>query len=229
MTHFLYGHGVQNKLIYFSKILTSFIQTWNLCTKCKLKRECNFLWPKSIPYSQALRISRICLSQNNFSAHIPNLKDWFLARYYPQKVVSEQINKEVFSKQTTHKYIFEQSMPFVATCHSKLKDLGKLLKIYNYSYIVIVRFEEFFSPAPIVSDRSVRKMKDYIARSKLYPVEIKAGSYRCGNSRCQIFKSIQATDTFSTFFTKSAYKINQNFNTNSKCLINLLSCKTCVK
>ena len=118
---------------------------------------------------------------------------------------------------------------FVTTCYSKLKDLGKLLKIYNYSYIVIVSLEDFFLPAPIVSDRSVRKMKDYIVRSKLYPVQIKAGSYSCGNSRCQIFESIQATDTFSTFFTKSACKINQNFNTNSKCLIYLLSCKTCGK
>ena len=83
-----------------------------------------------------------------------------MARYYPQKVASEQINKEVFGKQPTPRYIFEQGMPFVTTCHSKLKDLGKLLKIYNYSYIVLVRFEEFFSPAPIVSDRSVRKMMD---------------------------------------------------------------------
>ena len=120
-------------------------------------------------------------------------------------------------------------MPFVTTCYSKLKDLGKLLKIYNYSYIVIASLEEVFLPAPIVSDRSVSKMKDYIERSKLYTVEIKAGSYRCGNSRCQIFKSIQATDTFSTFFTKPAYKINQNFNSNNKCLIYLLSCKTCGK
>ena len=47
----------------------------------------------SITYSQALRISRLCSSQNDFNAHISNLKDWFMARDYPQRVVSEQINK----------------------------------------------------------------------------------------------------------------------------------------
>ena len=45
----------------------------------------------------------------------------------------------------------------------------------------------------------------------------------------QVCKSIQVTDTFSSFVTKSAYKINHNFNCNSKCLIYLLSCKTCGK
>ena len=34
---------------------------------------------------------------------------------------------------------------------------------------------------------------------------------------------------FSSFATKSAYKVNHNFNCNSKCLIYLLSCKTCGK
>ena len=40
---------------------------------------------------------------------------------------------------------------------------------------------------------------------------------------------MQVTDTSSSFVTKSACKINHNFNCNSKCLIYLLSCKTCGK
>ena len=51
----------------------------------------------SIPFSQALRISRLCSSSN---AHISNLKDWFLTKDYPQKVVSKQIDYVVFGKQT---------------------------------------------------------------------------------------------------------------------------------
>ena len=68
-----------------------------------------------------------------------------------------------------------------------------------------------------------------IVRSRLYPIEMKVGSYSCGNWMCQVCKSIKVTDTFSSFVTKSAYKINRNFNCNSKCLIYFLSCKTCGK
>ena len=59
-------------------------------------------------------------------------------------------------------------------------------------------------------------------RSKLFLNERKESS-KCGNSRCQACTSIQITDTFPSFDTKSACKINQNFNCKSKCLIHLLS------
>ena len=74
-----------------------------------------------------------------------------------------------------------------------------------------------------------KEKKDYIVRSKLYPTDRKVGSYRCGNSRCQLCTSIQVTDTFSNFVPKSAYKINHKFNCNSKSLIYSLTCKTCGK
>ena len=89
-----------------------------------------------------MRISRVFLLQNDFNAHISSLKDWFLARDYPQKFIGEQINQLVFGKQANCKDTSEQGVTFVATYHPKLKDLGKLIK--NCSYIVIARLKEFF-------------------------------------------------------------------------------------
>ena len=68
-----------------------------------------------------------------------------MARDYPQKVVSEQIYRVVFGKHSSPKDISEQGMPFVVIYHLDLTDSGKSIsKTYNYSYIVIVRLEEFF-------------------------------------------------------------------------------------
>ena len=145
----------------------------------------------SIPYNQASRISRLCSSQNDFNADIFNLKDSFLARDYPQKVVSEQINKVVFGKQPTCKDTSQQGAPFVATYHPKYKDFGKLIKNLQLLLYSDSEVKRVFSPAPIV-------------RSKLYPIERKVGSYRCGNSSCQVCTSIQVTATFCSFVTKSA-------------------------
>ena len=75
----------------------------------------------------------------------------------------------------------------------------------------------------------MRKIKDYIARSKLYPVERKVGWRGCGSSRCQVCKSINITDKFTSLTTKIAYKINYSFDCNDKCLIYLFSCKSCGK
>ena len=37
----------------------------------------------SIPYSQALRFNRICLSEKDFKTHFSHMEEWFLARGYP--------------------------------------------------------------------------------------------------------------------------------------------------
>ena len=68
---------------------------------------------------------------------------------------------------------------FFAT-YPKLKDLGKLIKnlqLFLYSDSEVRRV---FSLAPIVSYRSARKIKDYIVKPKLYPIEKKVASSKCG-------------------------------------------------
>ena len=108
----------------------------------------------SIPFSQALRIRRLCSSQNDLHSHISNLKGWLLARDYPQKVVSEQTDKVVFGEQPSRKDTSEQDVPFVATYHPKLRDLDKLIKNLQLSLCSDSEVQRVFSPAPIVSYRS---------------------------------------------------------------------------
>ena len=47
----------------------------------------------SIPYSQALRIKRICSSKKSFDHHSKELKERFLRQGYDQKLVNEQLEK----------------------------------------------------------------------------------------------------------------------------------------
>ena len=104
-----------------------------------------------------------------------------MARKYPQRVVKDQIKNVVFGKHPTRKNTSEQGVPFVATYHPKLKDLGKLIKNVKLFLYSASEVKRVFSPALIVSYRSARKIKDYIVRSKLYPIEKKVGSFRYGN------------------------------------------------
>ena len=90
----------------------------------------------SITYSQALRLSRICFSGKDFSAHICKMKEWFLARGYPESVVNDQFDKVVFCKTPSVRKSSENVIPFVSTYHPKVKGLGKLSKIYSHFFIV---------------------------------------------------------------------------------------------
>ena len=128
----------------------------------------------SIPYSQALRVSRICSSEKDFKTHVSHMKEWFLARGYPEIVVNNQIDKVVFGRDQSVKKNLESGIPFVTTYHPKVKELGKLIRDLLPFLYSDGEVQKVFSPPLIVSYKSVGKIK-YIVRSKLYPVERKIG------------------------------------------------------
>ena len=87
--------------------------------------------------------------------------------------------------------------------------------------------EKVFSPAPFISFRSMRNLKSYLVRSKIYPLERKVGSEKCKSKRCLVCLNVSETDVFQSFQTKKQYKINHQLHCNDKCLLYLLFCKVC--
>ena len=168
----------------------------------------------SIPYSQTLRVNRICSSEKDFKTHVSHMEEWFLVRGYPEIVVNNQIDKVVFGRDQSVDKNLKSGIPFVTTYHPKVKELEKLIRDLLLFYKMIDKFKRFSHP--LRSYHSARKIKDCIVRSKFYPVERKVGCRRCGSSRCQVCKSINIIDEFTSFTTKKAYKINYSFNCNNK-------------
>ena len=81
----------------------------------------------------------------------------------------------------------------------------------------------------MVSYRNARKLSSYLVCAKLYPLERKRGSYKCGSSRCQVCDNIEETKTFSSTVPGETYKINHHLCCNDKGLVYLLTCKVCAK
>ena len=111
-------------------------------------------------------------------------------------------------------------VPFVITYHPKLREIASIIKKYkNISYQ-----DETFKR---VFTRNARKLSSYLVRAKLYPLERKRGSYKCGSSRCQVCNNIEEIEIFSSTVTRETYKINHHLCCNDKCLVYLLTCKVC--
>ena len=89
--------------------------------------------------------------------------------------------------------------------------------------------KKVFQPGPMVLFGSPRNLSSYLVRAKMYPVERKTGSYKCKGNRCQVCLNVSETETFTSTVTHMSYKINHSFDCNDKCLIYLLTCKTCLK
>ena len=157
------------------------------------------------------------------------MEKWFLARGYSEIVVNNQRDKVAFDRDQSVMKNLESGIPFITTYLPKVKELGKLIRDLLLFLHSDGEVQKVISPPLIVSYRSARKIKDFIVRSKLYLVEKKVRCRRCGSSRCEVCKSINIIDEFTSFTTKKTYKINHSFDCNEKCLINRLNCKSCGK
>ena len=56
------------------------------------------------------------------------MKEWLLARGYPDIVVNNQIDKVAFGRDQSVKKNLESGIPFVTTYHPQVKELGKLIR-----------------------------------------------------------------------------------------------------
>ena len=122
-----------------------------------------------------------------------------------------------------------KGVPFVVTFHPLLKKLGAIINRNLYLLYMNEEVKKVFSPGPMVSFRSPRKISSYLVRAKLYPLDRIVGSKKCGKSRCEVCVNITETDTFFSTTTGETFKINQNLNCDDNCLIYLLTCKCCGK
>ena len=87
-----------------------------------------------------------------------------------------------------------------------------------------------FSPGPMVSFQSARKLSSYLVLPKLYSLQRNIGSSKSGKQRCEVCDNVTDTSIFSSTVTEDTFKINHKIkNCDDKCLIYLVTCKQCNK
>ena len=186
---------------------------------------------RSIIYSQALRMSRICSYKNDFEKHLVDMKSWFQARGYPSDLIQKETNKVKFSGNRDKNKSKKKSkgVPLVITFHPLLKDAGNIIHKNLYLLYMDQEAQRVFTPGPMITFRSARKLSSYLVRAKLYPLERTVGSCKCYGNRCEVCDNVTETSTFTSTVTQNTYKINHQFNCSEKCLVYLLTCNKCFK
>ena len=78
----------------------------------------------------------------------------------------------------------------------------------------------------MVSFRNARKFSGYLVRAKLYPLQKKVGSSKCGKRRSEVCNNVTDDSIFSSTVTVDTFKINHSFSGDDKYLV---TCKLCNK
>ena len=159
------------------------------------------------------------------------MKSWFEVRGYPNKLIEQEIEKVKFFRNgnVLRQGDPRKSVPFVLTYHPLFKSMGKIINKNLYLLYMNNEVKKVFTPKPMISFRSARKMSSYLVRAKLYPEERTKGSFKCGSKRCEVCLNVNETSTFDSTVTGETYIINHKFNCNDKCLVYLLTSNCCIK
>ena len=169
--------------------------------------------------------------KSDIDFYVKELKNWSSKTGYPPKVISKQVNGALRSeenvKEKDRQHMKENGVLLVVTCNSNFNSLNSLIRKNLKFLYADPKTKRVFTPALFFSFRSVKNLKSFLVRSKVYQLERKVGSAKFNGKRCQVCLNINETDNFESFQSKQKYKINHYLNCNDKCLIYLLSYKVC--
>ena len=105
------------------------------------------------------------------------MKSWFLRTRYPKSSVEKELGKVKFSNKVGNKQHKEKGIAFIVTYHPVLKNIDNIIRKNLHLLYMSEEAKKAFTPGPIISFRSTRKLSSYLVRAKLYPTERTVGSY----------------------------------------------------
>jgi hypothetical protein len=188
----------------------------------------------SLPYSQALRIRRICSTDELFEKRCAQLKGHFINRGYPASEVAFQINRarvrdrgELLKRKVCTR---DARTAFVIDYHPTTRDVGKFVH-RNFEDIIHKsdRLKECIGK-PVIAFRRPKNLKDMLVHSKICvqtDSNLQNGMNRCNNRRCEICDLVLTGNRFSSGVTGDSFYINKHFDCNSKNVVYLISCEVC--
>ena len=120
---------------------------------------------RSIIYSQALRLAKICTFENDFLRHRDEMKSWFQRRGYPEDVIDTEIKKVIFNGNSGKSSNKSNGVPFVLTYHPLLKKINYIIRKHIHLLYMNEEVKKVFQPGPMVSFRSPRNLSSYLVRA----------------------------------------------------------------
>ena len=190
---------------------------------------------QSIPYSLALRLRRICSTDETFYLRTNELLTYLTNRGYKRKHVRNEIRKA--SKVTRQNSLTNKPKtktartPFVVTYHPSLSHLAPILRQHYHILQDSDSCKEAFPQPPMLCNRRPKSLKEYLVRARLKRSSTGAprGIIRNCGKNCITCTHIHDGATTVTFTnTGNTYDIRQQLDCNSNNVIYLIQCIKCI-
>ena len=187
---------------------------------------------RSIPFSQFLRLRRICSEDEDFQTKSLEMRNFFVQRGYPTSLLDTAFSKASSIPRSdtltnsVHNGTDNNKIPLVLTYHPfnfKVRDvIRKNFHILKND----PQTSSIFSENPLVSFRHNKNIRESLVSSSLTSeTSLSEGTFPCKRGNCKTCDYIDSTTTISA--PKSNYKIKHLFSCASSHLIYCISCSRC--
>ena len=196
----------------------------------------------SLPYSQALRLRRICTNERELKIHCEKMENNFIRRGYHKRILHEQINKAIttpraITLQKTSK-VKTKRIPLVTTFNSTLPQIGMILRERWDILHIKPQIQALFPEPPIIAFRRCKNLREIIGCNTITSSKVQRRKAKnqiakycspCDTKKSLCCNHVIKTNSFTSVVTQKTYKIFHNSNCRSMNVIYLLECVRCNK
>jgi hypothetical protein len=183
---------------------------------------------KSIPFSQAIRIKRICSTVETTKQWLGDLRHHLKRRGYNDKVIesgfskASEINRNNLLEYKEKK--INKRVPLVLTNHPSLDKISDIVRHHWIEIEKSLAMAKLFPVPPVVAFRRPRSIKYTLVRAAVSrPLSTVGRCKPCGDKRCKCCLQLQHSQAFHSKTTGKEHKIFCNVNCKTPNMIYLLS------
>ena len=182
------------------------------CSSCH-----SFHCKKGIPYSQALRLNRICSETNSFDKRCNDLERFLLERGYSSKLVRKEIlrarkipRNELLDKEKSQGN--DSKLTFNVTYYPVFRHLKNQLKELHVILACDEAHKKVFPEVPIIGFKNNKNLESHLVRAGFLDINVVGRCEPCGRKRppCQLCSNMKSTSSFKSKHSNKVYEIKKN-------------------
>jgi len=190
---------------------------------------------KAIPYSQAMRLNRICSDSGKFDQRCNELEQWLARRGYKESLVRSQILRarklsrdSLLDGEGNGKKASGFKLVLNVTYHPAFKGIRDILNKVHLLLTHDGEHQKVFTEVPIVGFKRGKSLQDMLVRARLRELQQEGESAKCHGKRCGVCEYVVETDKFQDKNGQETFHIKTNkIHCNSINVIYLVQCKNC--
>ena len=192
---------------------------------------------KSIAYSQALRLNKICYNRSDLHNNCERLLNTLTKRGYNKTDTTTQINRAITIPRNELlnqiKTSNTERLPLTVTYNRTLLDLKTIIDKNWHILQIEPKLKEIFAEPPILAFNRNKNLRDIIGGNKLFDNKKILNVKKFNKRKCQpcftrsvnlCCKQLKTCSTFQSAFNENTFLIRHNVTCKSSCVIYLMEC-----